>query len=34
MTNYAIKSFNEELGVGALYGSSEDLDLFIKLVNK
>jgi hypothetical protein len=25
--------FNEELGVGALYGSSEDLDLFIKLVN-
>jgi hypothetical protein len=25
--------FNEELGVGALYGSSEDLDVFIKLFN-
>jgi hypothetical protein len=24
-------SFNEKLGVGALYGSSEDIDLFIKL---
>jgi hypothetical protein len=26
--------FNEKLGVGALYGSSEDMDLFIKLLNK
>lgn len=26
--------FNEKLGVGALYGSSEDLDLFIKIFNQ
>ena len=25
--------FNEKLGVGALYGSSEDMDLFIKIFN-
>jgi hypothetical protein len=27
-------NFNEKLGVGAQYGSSEDLDLFIKLFNQ
>ncbi|MGL2988117.1 hypothetical protein ACSVH5_11020 [Flavobacterium sp. RSSA_27] len=26
--------FNEKLGVGALYGSSEDMDLFIKIFNQ
>ena len=26
--------FNEQLGVGALYGSSEDMDLFIRLFNQ